>query len=289
MPEKLYNCNRVALDTRLTPVNIGLIVFAIILTGAFAGWVANEYLPAYQLTEATRSLVSVSMAVVATISALVLGLLISNANASFVTRTGEVIALSADILRLEQMLRRYGPEADTARRTLRQYAEHKTADLFPEDSRDVDLCNPSTYELLQQLEDSLLALEPANSRDQWWLGQAMTLGGKIGDIRWLLAQQSTVGTPKAFVGLLTFWLTSLFASFGLFAPHNFVSALALTLCALAVSGAVGIILELEQTFGGLLRISPLPMYSALSILRDSAAQSDYPKTLAHISPASRRS
>jgi hypothetical protein len=289
MSEKPDNYYRVALDTRLTPVNIGLIVFAIILTGAFAGWAANEYLPSYQLTEATRSLVSVSMAVVATISALVLGLLISNANASFVTRAGEVIALSADILRLEQMLRRYGPEADTARRTLRQYAEHKTADLFPENSQNIDLCNPLTYELLQQLEDSLLALEPANSRDQWWLGQAMTLASKIGDIRWLLAQQSAERTPKAFVGLLTFWLTSLFASFGLFGPHNLVSALALTLCALAVSGAIGMILELEQAFGGLLRCSPRPMYSALSILRDSATRSDYPKTLAHISLTPRRS
>ena len=279
-----------ALNTRLTPVNIGSIVFVIILAGAFAGWAANEYLPANQLTEATRSLVSVSMAIVATISALVLGLLISNTNASFVTRAGEVTALSADILRLEQMLRRYGPETDTARRTLRQYAEHKTADLFPEDSRDVDLCNPSTYELLQQLEDSLLALEPANSRHRWRLEQAMTLAGKIGDIRWLLAQQSAERTPKAFVGLLTFWLTSLFASFGLFAPHNLVAALALTLCALAVSGAIGMILELEQTFGGLLCISPRPMYSALSILRDAAAQSDYPRTtLAHISPSPRRS
>ena len=36
----------------------------------------------------------------------------------------------------------------------------------------------------------------------------MTLAGKIGDIRWLLAQQSTERTPKAFIGLLTFWLTS---------------------------------------------------------------------------------
>jgi hypothetical protein len=287
MSDKLDNCYRVALDTRLTPVNIGLIVFAIILTGAFAGWTAHQYLPAYQLTEETRALVSVSMAVVATISALVLGLLISNANSSFITRAGEVTALSADILRLEQMLRRYGPEADTARRTLRQYAEHKTADLFPEDPRDVHLCNPSTYALLQQLEDSLLALEPASSRDQWWLGQAMMLAGKIGDMRWLLAQQSGQRTPKAFVGLLTFWLTSLFASFGLFAPHNLVSAFALTLCALAVAGAVGMILELEQTFGGLLRISPLPMSSAVSILRDSA-RSDYPKPVAHISPIPRR-
>jgi hypothetical protein len=187
------------------------------------------------------------------------------------------------------MLRRYGPETDTARRTLRQYAEHKTTDLFPEDSRDVDLCNPTTYELLLQLEDSLLALKPANNRNQWRLEQAMTLAGKIGDIRWLLAQQSTGRTPKAFIGLLTFWLTSLFASFGLFAPHNFVSALALALCARAVSGAIGMILELEQTFGGLIRVSPLPMHSALAILRDSAARSDYPKTLTHVSPAPHRS
>jgi hypothetical protein len=99
MSDKPDNCYRVALDRRLTPVNIGLIVFAIILTGAFSGWAANQYLPAYQLTEATKSLVSVSMATVATISALVLGLLISNTNASFVTRAGEVTALSADILR----------------------------------------------------------------------------------------------------------------------------------------------------------------------------------------------
>jgi hypothetical protein len=94
---------------------------------------------------------------------------------------------------------------------LRQYAEHKAADLFPSDGR-VRLGNPSTYELLQQLEDSLLALKPTNPRDQWWLGQAMALAAKIGDTRWLLAQQIGQGTPRAFLALLVFWLTLLFAS-----------------------------------------------------------------------------
>jgi len=63
---------------------------------------------------------------------------------------------------------------------------------------------------------------------------------------------------------VVFWLTLLFASFGLFAPHNLMSALALTLCALAVAGAVGMILELEQPFDGLLHVSPAPMRQALS-------------------------
>jgi hypothetical protein len=152
---------------------------------------------------------------------------------------------------------------------LRQYAEDKTADLFPDDPAHVRLDNPSTYELLQQFEDLLLALKPANPRDQWWLGQAMTLAAKIGDTRWLLAQQVGQGTPKTFLALLVFWLTLLFASFGLFAPPNLTSAVTLTLCALAVAGAVGIILELERGFGGLIHISPQPMLQAANALDEA--------------------
>jgi hypothetical protein len=248
------------------PLIIGLIVFAIILAGAFAGWALRRCLPAHHLADETKSLVSVSMAVVATISALVLGLLISNANSSFSALGSEVTTLSAQTLRLDQILHRYGPETDPARETLRQYAVLKTADLFPADPADVRLNAPSTYELLQQLEDSLLVLKPANARDQWWLGQAMTLAAKIGDTRWLLAQQVGQGMPKAFVALLVFWLTLLFASFGLFAPPNLTSAITLTLCALAVAGAIGMILELERGFGGLVHISPQPMRQAVKTL-----------------------
>jgi hypothetical protein len=257
------------------PLIIGLIVFAVVLAGALLGWAFRQRLPAHHLGDETKNLVSVSMAVVATISALVLGLLVANANASFTARGGEVTALSAQILRLDQILRRYGPETGEARETLRQYAELKTADLFPDNPQDLRLDDQSTYELLQRLEDSLLALKPANSRDQWWLGQAMTLVGKIGDTRWLLAQQVGQGTPKAFVALLVFWLTLLFASFGLFAPSNLTSAVTLTLCAVAVAGAIGMILELEGGFGGVVHISPQPMRQAVAALQAEAHSEMY--------------
>jgi len=251
----------------LDPLIIGLIVFAVILAGAFAGWLIRQRLLAHHLADETKSLVSVSMAVVATVSALVLGLLLSNASTSFSALGGEVTALSAQILRLDQMLRRYGPEADPARETLRQYAEYKTTDLFPDDPAEFRPADPSTYELLQRLEDLLLALKPANARDQWWLGQAMTLAAKIGDTRWLMAQQVGQGTPKALLALLVFWLTLLFTSFALFAPWNFISAITVTLCALAVAGAVGMVVELEKGFGGLIHISPQSMRQAVQVLR----------------------
>ena len=185
------------------PLIIGCTVFLILLAGAFASWTIKQRLPEHHLTDDTKSLVSVSMAVVATVSALVLGLLISNANTSFRALGGDVTTLSAQILRLDNILRRYGPDTYPARETLRQYAEQKTADLFPDDGADVRLDNPSTYELLQRLEDSVLELKPANPRDQWWLDQAMTLAGKIGD-SWLLIQQVAQGTSKTFLALVIF-------------------------------------------------------------------------------------
>ena len=249
------------------PLIVGLVVYAVILAGAFAGWKVRCRLPKHHLTEETKSLVSVSTAVVATVSALVLGLLISNANSTFTRLGGEVTSLSAEILRLDQILHRYGSAADPSRETLRQYAERKAADLFPDDPADLQVGNPATYELLQSLEDMMLALKPANARDQWWLGQAMTLAAKIGDARWLIAQQVGQGTPKAFVALLVMWLVLLFASFGLFAPHNLTSAVVLTMCALAVTGAVVMFLELEKGFGQVVRVSPEPMRQAVRVLQ----------------------
>jgi hypothetical protein len=247
------------------PLISGIVVFLILLAGALAGWTMRQRLPEHHLTDDTKSLVSVSMAV-ATVSALVLGLLISNANTSFRALGGDVTTLSAQILRLDNILRRYGPDTYPARETLRQYAEQKTVDLFPDQGADVRLDDPSTYALLQQLEDSMLELKPSNPRDQWWLDQAMALAGKIGDTRWLLVQQLGQGTPKAVLALLVFWLTLLFASFGLFAPRNLISGATLMLCALAVAGAVGMILELEKGFGGLVHISPQPMRQAAQAL-----------------------
>jgi hypothetical protein len=246
-----------------SPPVIGLIIFAVFLAGAFGAWAARQRLPAHHLTDETKSLVSVSMAMVGTISALVLGLLISNANTSFIARSDEVTALSADILRLDQMLRLYGPEANPARGKLRQYAERKTTDLFPEVARDLQVDNPFTYEVLQQVEYLMLELRPSEPRRQWFLEQAKLLAARIGNTRWLLAQHIGHGTPKLFVALVVFWLTLLFASFGLFAPRNLISAVVLILCAVAVAGAVEVILEFEQPFGGLLHISQLPMRQAV--------------------------
>jgi hypothetical protein len=53
---------------------------------------------------------------------------------------------------------------------------------------------------------------------------------------------------RPLLGILVFWLTVNFISFGLFAPRNTTVIGTLFLCALAVAGAIFLIHELYQPF-----------------------------------------
>ena len=75
---------------------------------------------------------------------------------------------------------------------------------------------------------------------------------------------STNAVP--FLVILVFWVTVIFASFGLFAPSNATVVTALFVCALSVSGAIFLILELDQPFEGFITVSGAPLRGALATL-----------------------
>jgi hypothetical protein len=85
----------------------------------------------------------------------------------------------------------------------------------------------------------------------------------IADARWLLIEKANTALPTSFVILLIFWLTLLFGSFGLFAPSNATVIIVLQLCALAISGGVFMVLELETATKGLVRVSTDPIFNAI--------------------------
>ena len=69
-----------------------------------------------------------------------------------------------------------------------------------------------------------------------------------------------------FLVLLIFWLTLLFLSFGLFAPPNVTVMMVLLMCAVAVSSAVFLILEMSHPLDGLIKVSNAPMLKALELM-----------------------
>ena len=247
--------SRGARDDRMIHSVIGLISFVAIFGGALLGIFGARRLPAHHLSSETRTAVSVA-------SALVLGLMISTASSSFSARSGEVTAISVDLIRMNRMMQRYGPEADDVRAKLRTYATAKMQDLFPvsgEPSRTSD----ATVGMMETAQDAILALVPTDERHVWLRSQALTLSDSLLQARWLLAEQARSSIPLPFLILLIIWLAIVFGSFGLFAPANATAITVLCLCSMAVSGGITMILELDSPFSGLVRVSAEPMRQAL--------------------------
>ena len=61
--------------------------------------------------------------------------------------------------------------------------------------------------------------------------------------------------PPSFLVLLIFWLTGLFVSFGLFAPRNGTVLAVLLICALSVSSAIFLVLEMNRPLDGFIKAS----------------------------------
>ena len=246
----------------MNEVVIGLISFVAIFGSAILGISAARALPGHHLNNETRTAVSVSAAVVGTLSALVLGLLISTASSSFSARSREVTAISVDLIRMNRLMQRYGPEADDVRARLRTYATAKMGELFPA-TGEPSWTSDATIGLMEATQEAILALAPTDERHRWLRSQALTLSDDLLQARWLLAEQSDRSIPLPFLILLIFWLAIVFASFGLFAPRNATAVAVLCLCSMAVSGGITMILELDSTLSGLIRVSAEPMRQAL--------------------------
>src|SRR3954470_2845941 len=240
----------------------GLISFAAIFGGALIGLFVRRRLPGHHLSSETQSVVTVSVAVIGTLAALVLGLMISAANSSFAKRSDEVRELSLQVIRVERNLRRYGSEADDARMKLRAWASIKLEQLSPVKGQ----APPSPQkgiETLESVQDALLALTPSDERQKYLHTLCLTLSSNLIYERWSLEQHAGHSIPLPFLILLIFWLAIVFASFGLFAPANPTAMIALLLCSIAVAGGMVLIEELDNPLTGFIRIPSESMRKAL--------------------------
>jgi hypothetical protein len=241
---------------------VSLLAFSAIFGGALTGvWVARQ-LPQPHLSRKTRNAISLSMAVVGTLAALVVSLMISNASTSFNTRKDAVENLAVDIVKLNRALFRYGPATAKARETLQIYARAKAHELSnPTGETGLGL---DTLRILETINDQILALHPADDRERHIQARALQVVDAITDARWLLVEKADLAIPPPFLMLLIFWLSLLFSSFGLFAPRNATVIVALLLCALAISGGIMMILELGAPSSGLIRVSVTAIDKAIT-------------------------
>jgi hypothetical protein len=246
-------------------LGIGVIILACVFGGALGGMFIRGILPKHHLTKETEDSVRLAMGLIATMGALVIGLLLASAKTSFDTKDTEIKQLSVDLILLDRQLGHYGVEAKEARDLLRRYTVFKIDSTWPsETSHPVDHVNG--WKLLEDVQDKLRGLAPQNDAQRWLQARGLQISSDLARTRWLLGEQTKASIPTPFVVLLVFWLTAIFAIIGVFAPRNATVTAVLFICSLSSTAAICLILEMDQPFGGLIHISSAPMRDALAHL-----------------------
>jgi Protein of unknown function (DUF4239) len=249
----------------LSAIAIGLVVFALVYGSSLLAMFVHSKLPDDHLTSDSKDVVKLGVALVATMSALVLSLLISSAKTAFDTRSNQLVQAAADIVLLDRALARYGPETKEARSLLRQDVAETVERFWPDNgAKRITLDNGTSP--AEAMYDRVDELTPQSEAQRALRSQALNLAVSVGQLRLLMLEHLGSSIPLPFLVILVFWLCIIFASFGLFAPRNGTVIAVLGVCALSVACAIFLIIELDRSFEGLLQVSGAPMRTALAQL-----------------------
>jgi len=193
-------------------------VFAVVFGGALAGMGLRQALPQNQLGAEVKDVIRLATGLLVTMTALVLGMLVSTANSSYQDRKNELAEMGSNFVLVDGLLASYGPDAQAIREELRGLAETGLERVWqpthPSCSSDLrTTANPfmttcGTWRPRMTPRSRLrppLFLRPLTYGNTYWL---MFIG----------VEQSSLSFPLLLV--VVSWLTFIFISFGLFAPGH---------------------------------------------------------------------
>ncbi len=244
----------------------GLVALVLIFGGGLLGLLVGRALPEHYMTEGTQKIVQITMGTISVMAALVISLMITTARNTLASRDRQIEHLATDLIILDRELLRYGPDARDAREMVRQYTALKLKLVWPGSGRGTMLDSPESLRLLEGAQDRLLALRPTSVAQHMLVANALQTTNELVETRWALAVEHEHEIPRPFLYALVFWLTVLYTSFGLFAPHNAIAVASLFACAVCLTAAILLIVDMDEPFGGIgiINISPEPMQRALA-------------------------
>jgi hypothetical protein len=232
-----------------------------------SGLFLRYLLPDNHLNENARDVVKLGSGLIATTAALMLGLLINSANNSLDTLSNELTETSTTIVELDQTLASYGPETAELRQLLRKIVVAVMEKIGPEDilkegnTEKIDIAKE-----LRKIQGKLRSLSPKNNAQTILLSEAFQEVKQLTHSRLLLLEHKKRQIPGILLFVLIFWLNVIFVSFGLLAPNNKTVIGVLFVCALSVSAAIFILMEMNSPYKGFISVSAAPLRNALELL-----------------------
>lgn len=244
----------------MTAAEVSLAVACCVFGGSVVAMYASRALPDSHLGADARDVIKLGLALMATLVALVLSLMIATAKGNYDAQSAGVRQLSTNVLLLDRSLAEYGPDAGHPRDLLRGAAERTLEGLWPADGvAPGSLAPGASRPEMDALIREVTRLSPQNETQQFLKTQALRIVSEMAQARIQMYVQGTSGLPLPFLVVMVLWLIILFFGYGLIAARNPTVVVFLLACTLSVSGAVFLIQELANPFKGLVRVSSVPL------------------------------
>jgi hypothetical protein len=167
---------------------------------------------------------------------------------------------------LDRTLAEYGPETAETRSLLKQLLAERIGQIWPEEGGAVSLTALSSGAGINLVQRDLFAMSPQTEQQRWLRSNALEMTNAIAESRWTTIEQIGSRFPWAFFVVVVSWLAVIFASFGLYAPRNASVIAALLIAALTLAGPIFMMLEMDQPYGGLVKIPSTSLRVALDQL-----------------------
>lgn len=255
----------------MTALGFAAITFICTFGCAMLGIMVRAALPPAHLSKESQDVVRLGMGLVATMTALLLGLVTAAAKGSFDSQDLAIKNAAASMLTLDRLLARYGPETQPIREQFRGLVAARFEEIWPEDGApsfgtatlQARVQGPPAAEML---EDRILALAAQTDTQRWLKAESLKLTEEVLRTRWRLLSNASGSVPRTFLVVVIFWLSMTFGSFGLAAPRNATVVTVFVISSLSVAAAVFLILELDAPFDGIIKISSGPFRYTLTSL-----------------------
>lgn len=249
------------MDSAFTAICLYAGLTAMVLLGRML----RQRLPDTHLNSDSRDAIKLAMGLVATMTALLLGLLVSSAKGTYDTQRAQVIQMAGKATFLGRVLSTYGAEASTARLRFREAIEEGVRRIWTKPGHDRLASEGDVFKgdvFFAAIHD----LRPTDDTQRALKNQAASLAMDLGQLRMLLHAQSVPSIPQPLLITVMIWLGVTFLAFSLLSPPNATTLTSLLTAALSVAAAIFLILELDQPLSGSIRISSAPITQALANL-----------------------
>ena len=257
-------------------IGSGLTVFVLLCATAAVGILVRPRLPEHHRARETLELMQITIGLLVTFAALVLGLVTASVKQAYDNAALDRQRYALRLTLLDQCLRDYGPDAGKARTDIHSYTAAVIASTWPDEPPPTGVPYPDIRSMPRVGETPILAalmdriglevaeLSPGDTVHTKLAAFCLDRYKDVSRARRGVIEAARTGLFEPFYQVVVLWLMIIFTLSGLVAPRNTLAIITIVLTAISLSSVLFVILDLSAPYGGFFGIPSTTMRTALS-------------------------